>query len=306
MYKIITKLLTFFYNLIVGCFIALLPIGFLPRKDVKSKIVLITGGGNGLGRNLAISFGKLGSKIVLWDVDKKGLEETMNILKEDNVECWNYVVDVTNKDQIYEVANKVKKTIGTVDILINNAGIANGKLFINTSDNDLQKIININLMAHFYTCKAFLPDMITKNSGHIVNMASLAGKVPSTGIVDYSCSKFAVVGFSSALEEELNIISNGKIKVTTICPYFIKTNLTAELDVPSTFLLPVIEPEEATEIMMEGILTEQSQILLPKFSYIFALLYNILPTRAFYALKDTQDLKNRIMEQVEKREKKED
>uniref|UniRef100_A0A0K0DV25 Short-chain dehydrogenase/reductase 3 n=1 Tax=Strongyloides stercoralis TaxID=6248 RepID=A0A0K0DV25_STRER len=300
------QILIFLYHWIVGCLTALLPIGILPRKNVKSKIVLITGGGNGLGRSLAISFGKLGSKVVLWDIDKKGLQETIDTLKKDGVECWDYVVDVTNKNQIYETADKVKESIGSVDILINNAGIANAKLFLNTPDEDLQKIVNINLMSHFYTCKAFVPDMVARNSGHIVTMASLAGKVPSSGIVDYSCTKFAAVGFSSALADELRVMSNGRVKVTTICPYFIKTNLTSNFDIPSSFLLPVLECDEATKIMMDGILTEQSQLLIPKFSYTFSILYNLLPTNAFNALTQNKALKEKIIEQIKENEKKRD
>uniref|UniRef100_A0A0N4Z8P4 Short-chain dehydrogenase/reductase 3 n=1 Tax=Parastrongyloides trichosuri TaxID=131310 RepID=A0A0N4Z8P4_PARTI len=298
------QLFNFFYYLILGCITALLPRGFLPRKDVKGKLVLITGGGNGLGKYLAIAFGKLGSKLVLWDIDKKSLDQTVEELKKSGVECWGYVVDVTNKNSIYETADKVKETIGAIDILINNAGIANAKPFLRTPDDALERIMNINIMAHFYTCKAFVPAMVEKKSGHIVTMASMAGKTPSLGIVDYSTSKFAAVGFGSALGEELKVISDGTVKVTTICPYFIKTNLTANIDLPSSTLLPVLEIEEAVEIMMEGILTEQTQLILPKFGYTYSVLYNLLPTKAFYSLTETKLIKDKLLEELCKVDKK--
>uniref|UniRef100_A0A0N5C5C5 Short-chain dehydrogenase/reductase 3 n=1 Tax=Strongyloides papillosus TaxID=174720 RepID=A0A0N5C5C5_STREA len=306
MIESVIQILVFFYNFVIGCITALLPRGFLPRKDVKGKVVLITGGGNGLGRQFAYSFGNLGSKVVLWDVDRKGLDETIAELKKNNVECWSYVVDVTNRNQIYETAEKVIKTSGSVDILINNAGIANAKPFLKTPDEALQRIMNINVMAHFYTCKAFIPHMLAKGSGHVVTMASMAGKLPSLGIVDYSCSKFAAVGFSSALADEIRVVSNDKIKFTTICPYFIRTNLTAQIDLPSSQLLPVLDPEEAVEIMMDGILTEQQQLLLPKFSYTLSFLYNILPTRAFQCLSETKNLNDKLIQELNRIDKKDD
>uniref|UniRef100_A0A0N5A6P0 Short-chain dehydrogenase/reductase 3 n=1 Tax=Parastrongyloides trichosuri TaxID=131310 RepID=A0A0N5A6P0_PARTI len=296
MLHVLFQILNFFYQLIIGCIKAILPYGILPRKDVKGKVILITGGGNGLGKNLAIAFGKLGSKVVLWDIDKKNLDLTIKQLKTLDVECHSFIVDVTNKDLIYETAKKVKETIGPVDILINNAGIANGKPFLQTTDEALKRIMDINIFSHFYTCKAFIPDMLERKTGHIVTMASLSGKVPALGIVDYSTTKFAAVGFSSALEEELKVLSNDKIKVTTICPYFIRTDIIANFDIQSIPMLPVLEPEEAVEIMMEGILTDQSQILLPKFCYILSLMYSLLPTKAFYTIVETKSLKDKFCE----------
>lgn len=133
---------------------------FVPKclrfKDVSKDIVLITGGASGLGRLMAIKFAKLGSRVVIWDLNMAGLEETAKMIEElrskkDNVgHCHYYQVDISNRFNVYAAAERVKQEIGTVTILVNNAGIVTGKRFLECEDEKIIKTFDVNILAHFW------------------------------------------------------------------------------------------------------------------------------------------------------------
>ncbi|GMR55996.1 hypothetical protein PMAYCL1PPCAC_26191, partial [Pristionchus mayeri] len=170
-----------------GSLKALLPIGLLPRKRIAGQICLITGAGSGLGRQMSIAFAKKGCHLVLWDVNEKGNEETRDIVLRgsDNVKVHTYTVDLSNKDSINATANKVKEQVGDVDILVNNAGIVTGKTIFECPDALMVKTMEVNCMACLFTAKNFCKSMIDKNRGHIITIASMAGKTGTAGLVTY-------------------------------------------------------------------------------------------------------------------------
>jgi len=142
---------------------------FIPKclrfKDVSNDIVLITGGASGLGRLMAIKFAKRGAKVIIWDLNVAGLEETAKMIEElrskrDNVgKCHHYQVDISNRANVYATAERIKQEIGTVTILINNAGIVTGKRFLDCSDEQIIKTFDVNALAHFWvsnTSKLYL------------------------------------------------------------------------------------------------------------------------------------------------------
>uniref|UniRef100_A0AC34Q0H2 Uncharacterized protein n=1 Tax=Panagrolaimus sp. JU765 TaxID=591449 RepID=A0AC34Q0H2_9BILA len=124
-----------------GCVKALLPSRILPRKDIRGKIMLITGTGSGIGRLSAIKFGELGARMILWDVNEKLNLETLEILKKKGIDAWAYTVDVSNRTAIYEAADLVKKEVGDVDSLFNNAGIVSGKKIFENDDDLMEKTV---------------------------------------------------------------------------------------------------------------------------------------------------------------------
>lgn len=124
--EITLGILKIFYRIFEHWFLLCVP-KHLRCKDVKNDVVLITGGGSGMGQALAQIFGKLGSKVVIWDVNIKGNEETCQLVRQTGSEVKAYLVDVTDRKQVYDTALKVKRDIGQVTILINNAGIVFGK-----------------------------------------------------------------------------------------------------------------------------------------------------------------------------------
>ena len=138
------------YYTIEGSIKALIPSGILPRKSVRGKIVLITGTGSGLGRLFAIEFGKLGARIVCWDINERLNLETLEMLENLGVDAHAYTVDVSDRHSIYDAADKVKKEVGDVDILFNNAGIVSGKKLFENTDEMMLKTMAVNTSSLFF------------------------------------------------------------------------------------------------------------------------------------------------------------
>nr|XP_055169136.1 estradiol 17-beta-dehydrogenase 11 isoform X1 [Nyctereutes procyonoides] len=255
---------------------------FIPkkRKSVTGEIVLITGAGHGIGRLTAYEFAKLKSKLVLWDINKHGIEDTAAECRRLGAKVHAFVVDCSNREDIYSSAKKVKAEVGDVSILVNNAGVVYTSDLFATQDPQIEKTFEVNVLAHFWTTKAFLPVMMKNNHGHIVTVASAAGHTGVPFLLAYCSSKFAAVGFHKALTEELAALERTGVKTTCLCPNFINTGFIKNA---STALGPILEPEEVVDKLMNGILTEQKMIFIPSSICFLTVVEKILPER-FLAL----------------------
>jgi len=265
---------------IQGCIMALIPSN-LRLKDVSSDIVLITGGGSGIGQLVAIKFAKLGSTVVLWDLNQAGMNKTAADIKKVGGRCHTYICDVSNRKAVYEVAQRVKEEVGVVSILMNNAGIVNGKRLLKLEDEKIIKTFEVNTFAHFWTCKAFLPDMMSKNKGHIITVSSIAGMSGGCNISDYAASKFANIGFEESLRYELKTDGYDGIVSTMVCPWFINTGLFAGA---KSEVIPFLEPEFVAKKIIEGVLINQEVIMIPRMLYYLYVLKSFLPVRAMFEL----------------------
>ncbi|MFH4975714.1 hypothetical protein AB6A40_002423 [Gnathostoma spinigerum] len=278
----VSAALTVLGKLVLACFIgfvkAVLPRGVLPRKNVQGETVLITGSGSGLGRLMAIEFAKLGANLVLWDINEPANEETKKMVEKHGAKATSYTVDLSKREQIYATAERVKGEAGNVSILINNAGVVTGKSLMDSSDEKILLTMAINANAVVFTTKAFLPHMLEVNSGHIVTISSIAGKVGIAGLVDYCMSKHASVGFTSALTEELIHLKKSGIRTTTVCPYVINTGMFDGFKNSCPWLIPILSPSYVVENIMEAVLTEMEIIYIPKLCYFLIFLLNFLPT----------------------------
>ncbi|XP_001496030.1 estradiol 17-beta-dehydrogenase 11 [Equus przewalskii] len=263
---------------------------FIPkkRKSVAGEIVLITGAGHGLGRLTAYEFAKLKCKLVLWDINKHGIEETAAECRRLGARAHAFVVDCSNREDIYSTAKKVKAEIGDVSILVNNAGVVYTSDLFATQDPQIEKTFEVNTLAHFWTAKAFLPAMMNNNHGHIVTVASAAGHTVVPFLLAYCSSKFAAVGFHRGLTEELAALKRTGVKTTCLCPNFINTGFIKN---PSTSLGPTLEPEEVVVKLINGILTEQKMIFVPSSIRFLTLLERIFPERFLAILKRKMDIK---------------
>ncbi|XP_033726614.1 epidermal retinol dehydrogenase 2-like [Pecten maximus] len=256
-----------------------------PRKCVKNDIVLITGSGSGIGRQLAEEFAKLGAILVLWDIEEKTNLETAELVQQAGAKCYCYTCDVGNRDDVYKTAKKVKQDVGDVTILVNNAGVVSGKKLIDIPDHQIEKTINVNLMAHFWTVKSFLPTMMRRNYGHVVTVGSSTGLVGLNKLTDYSTSKFGVVGFSEVLNYEVIYGGYDGVNTTLICPSFVNTGLFHGCKMKFPWLLPALETQKTVDRMMQAILTNQKMICIPRSVYFLATLKMILPVDAFIEVK---------------------
>lgn len=258
-----------------------------PRKNVAGEIVLITGAGNGLGRLLALQFARLGSVLVLWDLNQEANEETRQMAREAGAtRVHAYTCDCSRKEEVYRVADQVKKEVGDVSILINNAGIVTGKKFLDCPDELMEKSFEVNFKAHLWTYKAFLPAMIANNHGHLVCISSSAGLVGVNGLADYCASKFAAFGFAESMFVETYAKKQKGIKTTIVCPFFIKTGMFEGCSTKCPMLLPILEPEYAVRKIVDAILQEKVYLYMPKFLYFMMFLKSFLPIKTGVLIGD--------------------
>ena len=230
--------------------------------NFSGKNVLITGGASGIGRLVAKQIAREGGHIIVWDITDEGLQKLTDEIEEDGGQINTCNCDVSRKESIYSVANRVKEKFGEVDILINNAGIVSGRPFLECTDEQIERTMQINAMAMFWTVKAFLPGMIAANSGHIVTIASASGLVGISRLVDYSAGKFAAVGFTEASRVELKK-QNFKIKTTLVCPYFINTGMFRGVKTRFSWLLPILDEDVVARRIVRAIKKNNQRIILP-------------------------------------------
>ncbi|KFQ40110.1 Epidermal retinol dehydrogenase 2, partial [Mesitornis unicolor] len=241
------------------------------KRNFAGEIVLITGSANGIGRQIVLKFAPLGATLVLWDIDDEGNKETCRLAQQRGAKrVFVYHCDCSNREEVYAQADKVRKEVGDVTILINDAGILPGKMFIDTRDEDFENTLKVNFFSQVWTCKAFLPAMMRCDRGHLVSMSSSAGLLGGYRSSDYSASKFAIVGMMEAINSELYHTGKRGIKFTIICPYFVNTKLARGFQSESP-LLPVSEPDYVASRIVDAIQRDKFYLVMPLTIYIEAL-----------------------------------
>ncbi|XP_067048232.1 epidermal retinol dehydrogenase 2-like isoform X2 [Acropora muricata] len=257
-----------------------------PRKNISGEIVFLTGAGSGLGRLMALKFAKLGATIACVDINQSANEGVVREIKSLGFNAHGFKCDCSSRQEIYRVAELVKKQVGDVTMLINNAGIVSGKKFLETEDWMIQKTMEVNTMAHFWTTKAFLPSMMVKNYGHVVTIASSAGFFGVPGLCDYCASKFGAAGFDESLNMELGALKKDGINTTVVCPYFMNTGMFEGVKTRFPHLLPILDPEWAAEKIVDAVLRNQRVLFIPKILNFFVFLKGILPTSTYHTMGD--------------------
>lgn len=189
--------------------------------SLKGKIVVITGASSGIGKATAIEFAKKGANLALIARRKEKLEELQKSLTQFNIEILVCPCDVSNKDDVKKMSNTVLSKFDKIDILVNNAGFAVYGTVSNLTIEEIESQMQTNYFGMIYCTKNFLPVFQMQNSGHIVNVASVAASFGLPGIAPYCASKFAMLGFSEGLKHELK---NTKIGVTVVSPIMVRTN----------------------------------------------------------------------------------
>ncbi|KAM3841715.1 epidermal retinol dehydrogenase 2 isoform 1-T3 [Vipera latastei] len=257
------------------------------KKNVAGEIVLITGAGSGMGRLMALKFARLGATLVLWDINLEGIKETARLARKIGTErVHDYICDCSKRQEVYQVADQVKKEVGDVGILINNAGIITGRMFLDTPDMLLDKTIQVNTMAHFWTVKAFVPAMVASNHGHVVTIASTASYYGVNKMTDYCTSKYAVLGFAESLALEMMAMKKNGVKSTIVCPYLVNTGMFEGCETKWSNLLPIIDPEYAVERIVSGILRNERYIFIPRSLYFFNAMKSLIPAKSVDILSE--------------------
>ena len=227
---------------------------------------MITGGASGIGKLMGQIMAKKGATIIIWDIDEKKLKSAAKEIKDAGGNVITNKCDITDRKLVYRTAQKVKEKVGNVDILINNAGIVTGKPFWECTDEELQATMDVNTMGLFWTVKAFLPDMIEANSGHLVTISSAAGMVGATRLTDYNASKFAAFGFDESLRMEFRR-RKMNIRTTIICPYFINTGMFKGVKTRFPRLLPILEEDVVARKIVKAIESNKARLIMPGLVY---------------------------------------
>ena len=191
------------------------------ERDFSGKVVVITGAGSGIGRSTALLFARLGAKVHVVDLDGARAESVRAEIEEPGGKARAHKVDCTDPEALEQLAETVFAEDGAVDVLHNNAGIGHAGSVDETTLEDWQRVLDVNLMGTVYGVHAFVPRLLAQGRpAHIVNTASMAGLVPTARMAPYTTSKFAVVGLSESLAAEL---APRGIGVSAICPGIIDT-----------------------------------------------------------------------------------
>ena len=191
-------------------------------RSFAGKTVLLTGAASGIGRACAVELATAGAQLALVDIDADGLGETAAAVRARGARAHTLVADLANEEGVEGVARDALAALGHVDVLFSNAGVAVVAPVVGTKAEDWRWIFDINVWAPIRLTRALLPHMTARGTGYIVYTASLAGLIGAPGMVAYSTTKFALVGFAEALRHE---IADKGIDVTVVCPGRVHTNL---------------------------------------------------------------------------------
>ena len=191
---------------------------------MSAQRVLITGGGSGLGRAIALRYARAGWRVGLADISLERAEQVAGEVRALGAEAQAFTVDVASDASMQALHGAVLAHWGGVDHLYNNAGVSSAGSLLQTSIDDWRWMLEINLMSVVRGCQAFVPGMLEQGRGHVVNTASFAGLAGAGGLSSYSVAKAAVVTLSETLRAEL-ALADGSVRVSVVCPSFFRTNL---------------------------------------------------------------------------------
>ncbi len=194
-------------------------------EELKGKLVLVTGGGRGIGRSIALAFAAQGSRVVITGRNQATLDDVAYEIRHlgAKAKALPLPCDITRKQEVESLNREVTRRLGAVQILVNNAGIAPAVSFLEMDDRLWEEVLKVNLTGTYYCCKVFLPGMIATGWGRVINIASTVAKVAYSHISAYTTSKHAVLGLTRALALEM---ARTGVTVNAICPGYVDTELT--------------------------------------------------------------------------------
>ena len=242
------------------------------RKRLDGKLVFITGGGRGIGAACAAELARAGARVAIGELDASLANDGVRAVRDAGGSGSGYVLDVTHRDQFDQVIDQAEKDNGPIDVLINNAGIMALGAFVEHGRREDDRQLEVNLRGVMNGMRAILPRMIHRNSGHIVNIASVAGRVGAPFAAVYSATKFAVVGLTEAVRGEL-IDTN--IDFTYVMPSLVDTELIAGAGRP--VWPPVLSPQDVAKATRRGIERRQVDVFVPRVARMSVVLPVLLP-----------------------------
>lgn len=191
-------------------------------NDLEGKIAVVTGAASGIGRGIATALADAGMTVAVADRDRDGAAETCAQVAARGGRARPFFVDVASAASLEILASDVERDLGAVSVLCNNAGVAVGGKLLDATETDWRWLLDVNLMGVVHGCRVFAPRMVTRRAGHIVNTASVGGFLSGGDLGVYCTTKFAIVGYSESLRDEL---APHGVGVSVLCPGAYRTRL---------------------------------------------------------------------------------
>ncbi|SEN81972.1 3-oxoacyl-[acyl-carrier protein] reductase [Flavobacterium sp. CF108] len=215
--------------------------------DLKNKNALITGAGKGIGKAIAIALAKEGVNVILVARTQADVDQLAAEVNQFGVKSLALSADVSDINSVNAAVEKALAEFKTIDILINNAGIGAFGKFMELEPADWERIIQVNLMGTYYTTRAVIPQMIERQTGDIINISSTAGLNGNAVTSAYSASKFAVMGLTDSLMQEMR---KHNIRVTALTPSTVATDLAIDLKLTDGNPEKVMQSEDVAELIV--------------------------------------------------------
>jgi short-subunit dehydrogenase len=228
-------------------------------KDLKGKTVLITGAARGMGKLHAENFAREGCRIILTDLDGEELARTESAMKAKGYQVFAYEHDVSDYDKCVELASRVEKEVGPVDVLINNAGIVRPEPVLDMSAAAFSRITGVNYLGSVWMMKAFVPGMVSRKSGHVVNIGSQAAKMGVPNLGAYCGTKFAMVGVTDAIRQE---VAGTGVHFTLVHPGYASTGMFEGVKVP--FVTSWLDPQHVADELLRGVKKNKAEVFVPR------------------------------------------
>ena len=241
-------------------------------RSIQGKVVAITGGARGIGRSTAEALLRRGARVAIGDLDRPLAEQTAAELGSDTLALE---LDVTDRDSFEGFLDQVEERLGSLDVLVNNAGIMQLGTFVDEDDATAVRMVDINVHGVLYGMKLALPRMQRRGTGHLVNIASQAGKSGFPGGATYCGTKHFVVGVSEAVRAELR---DSGVEISVVMPAVVNTELGSGL--PETRAIKKLEPEDVADAIVAAIEKPKFDVWVPRETVAINKLMQVLPRSA--------------------------
>jgi 3-oxoacyl-[acyl-carrier protein] reductase len=225
----------------------------MPSEDaLAGKVALITGASRGIGFAIARRLGKMGARVSICARDQAKLDQTASVLRGEGIETLAIRADVARSDQISALIQKTQQELGPIDILVNNAGIGLFGPFHEFGEADWNAVLDTNLKSVFLMSRAVAPEMMRRQTGHIVNISSLAGKNTFANGAIYCASKWGLMGLSGSMAEDLRGYG---VRVSAICPGSVATEFSGQ---SGKIQSKILQPEDVAHAVA-ALVTQSSE-----------------------------------------------